>query len=280
MFDNGELDFNNLLSPAFGAASESDSPHNPFLYVSSYGGQAFFKNKLDIAPMEDLLVRRAMVHAVDWGTLVPAVYGRVTPYATSLISPTLPCHNPDAKGHVYDPTLAREEMATSSYGGPENLPPILMDIATKPHNITAQALKEYWKDNINLNLDLLISAPGSPRREGSQFNRASAGAWIPDAMMYVNMFTRTDSTSFLTPLSDGYPILAALADYARSLAPDDPDRCDALNAFSDEIYDKAYFMPLNFTVGVPWLVQPWLKGFKSTNNVDFQSLTTAYVVQH
>ena len=40
------------------------------------------------------------------------------------------------------------------------------------------AMKEYWKDNLDVELDVLKRESGMPRREASQFYRISLGSWI------------------------------------------------------------------------------------------------------
>ena len=94
-------------------------------------------------------------------------------FATGLISPLIPCHNPDSVGHIYDPELARQELATSSYGSADNLPPLLVDLARPLMVNMGVAVKEYWKDNLGVDLDLLKRESGMPRRESSQFYRIS-----------------------------------------------------------------------------------------------------------
>ena len=39
-------------------------------------------------------------------------------------------------------------------------------------------------------------------------------------------------------------------------------------------------IPIREVEPVRWVVQPWLVGFQSTFNQDFNTLTSAYVVRH
>ena len=78
----------------------------------------------------------------------------------------------------------------------------------------------------------------------------------------------------------GSDYLEALAELARSVPLDDPDRCTAFQAFEEEYFDKVYMIPIREVGPVRWVVQPWLRGFESTFNLDFNTLTTAYVVKH
>ena len=61
---------------------------------------------------------------------------------------------------------------------------------------------------------------------------------------------------------------------------DHPERCAAFQAVEQEYLDKVYMIPIREVDPVRWVVQPWLVGFESTFNQDFNTLTTAYVVRH
>ena len=74
--------------------------------------------------------------------------------------------------------------------------------------------------------------------------------------------------------------LDTLAEQVRSLPLDDPERCAVVQAFEEKYFDKVYAIPIRELDPVRWIVQPWLRGFKSTFNQDFNTLTTAYVARH
>ena len=279
-FENGELDLMSIDSATYEAALDPSHPFNPLLKVTPYGGLWFIKNKIDMAPMEDLLVRKALAHGADMRSIVKAVWGVTEDFATGLISPLIPCHNPDSVGHIYDPELARQELATSSYGSADNLPPLLVDLARPLMVNMGVAVKEYWKDNLGVDLDLLKRESGMPRRESSQFYRISLGSWIPDPIQIVSNLTRKDSIEGLSNIPGGYPILDALVEHARSLPLDHPDRCAAYQAVEEEYMDKVYFMPIRWVGGVKWVVQPWAVGFESTSNLDINTMPWMYILKH
>ena len=274
MFENGELDLMTIDSATYGAALDPSHPFNPLLKVTPYGGLWFIKNRIDMAPLEDLLVRKALAHSADMRSIVKAVWGPTETFATGLISPLIPCHNPDAPGHIYDPELARQELATSSYGSAEDLPPLLIDLARPLMVNMGVAMREYWKENLGIELDLLKRESGMPRREASQFYRISLGSWIPDPVQIVSTLTRD------TIWGGHWWPLDALIEHARSLPPDDPDRCDAFQSVEEQYTDKVYIMPIRWVGGVKWVVQPWVVGFESTSNLDINTMPWMYVLQH
>ena len=280
MFENGELDVMAIDSTTYEAALNPNHPFNPLLYVSPYGGLGFTKLKIDMAPLEDLLVRQALAHGQDMETIVKAVWGSTATRAKGLISSLIPCHNPEADPQRYDPDLARQALSESTYGSGENLPLLLIDLAHPTTIAMGVAMKEYWKDNLNVELDILRRERGMPRREESQFYRISLGSWIPDPIQIVSNLTRKDSIEALSNIPGGYPVMDALVEYARSLPLDHPDRCAAFQAVETEYLQKVYMIPFTEVQGVKWVVQPWLIGFESTSNLDFNTLTTAYIAKH
>ncbi len=92
--------------------------------------------------------------------------------------------------------------------------------------------------------------------------------------------THRDSIEPLYTFPRGYPVLDALVKYARSLPFDHPERCAAFQAIEQEYPDKVYMIPIREVDAVRWVVQPWLRGFESTFNLDFNTLSTAYVAKH
>ena len=242
-FENGELDLMTIDGATYEAALDPGHPFNPLLRVTPYGGLWYIKNKIDMAPLEDLQVRRALAHGADMGRIVRAVWGPTEDFATGLISPLIPCHNPDAPGHIYDPELARQELSTSSYGSADNLPPLMIDLHRPLMVDMGIAVKEYWKDNLGVELDVLKREANTPRRQTSQLYRTSLDSWVPYPIQMVTNLTRKDSPAALSNIPGGYPVLDALAEHARSLPLDDPERCAAFQAVEEEYMDKASSCP-------------------------------------
>ena len=86
------------------------------------------------------------------------------------------------------------------------------------------AMREYWKDNLGVELDLLKRESGMPRREASQFYRISLGSWIPDPVQIVSNLTR--DTHLGDRGADSPAATAGRVDRARAVAA--PGRSGAL----------------------------------------------------
>ena len=263
-FENGELDLMSIESQTYEAALDPGHPFNPLLKVTPYGGLWYIKNRIHKAPLEDLLVRKALAHGADMRSIVKAVWGPTEDYATGL----------------YDPDLARQELARSSYGSADKLPPLLIDLSRPLMVNMGVAVKEYWKDNLGIDLDIarLEWIFGPP--EVLHFYRLNLGSWILDPIQIVSDLTRKDSIEGLSNIPGGYPVMDALVEHARSLPLDDPDRCAAWQAVEEEYMDKVYVMPIRWVGGVKWIVQPWVVGFESSSNIDINTMPWMYILKH
>ena len=280
MFENAELDAMTVDAATLEAAQDPSHYMYGLHYHANYPGVQYLKNKLDIAPMEDLLVRQALGHGMDMASIVKAIFGNLSLPATGIMGKGLPCHNPDARGIYYDPDFARQSLGGSTYGSGDAFPSMFLDVAKGDLSNMAVSIKEYWKDNLDVELDVIARESGQERREGSQFYRISIGSWILDPAQVIGSLTRTDSISSLTPRPGGYPILDALTAHAKSLPLDHPDRCAAFQAVEEEYLDKGYMYPIQFGGGVNWMVQPWVVGFAGTANVDINTLPWIYLTKH
>ena len=285
MFENGELDVMSIGRETYAAALDRGHPFNPLLYESPYGGLLSIQGKTDWtwAPLEDTLVSRALARGQDMESIVGAVWGPTATHANGVISSLIPCHNPNANYHPYDPDLARQMLSKSLYA--DNLPPLKIDLSLPAMVEVGVALKEYWKDNLGIDLDILKRESGVPRRYDSQLYGTILASWIPDPSLIVSNLLPYYHFENRHPSHTGWywgrPILFALFEYAFSLPLDHPDRCAAFHAIEQEYLERqASIIPIREVDPIRWIVQPWLRGFKSTFNLDFNTLTTAYVVRH
>ena len=280
MFADGELDVMRVGSETYGAALDPGHPFNPLLYVSPYGGLWFIKIPT-FEPLHDLPLRKALAHGVDMESIVSAVWGPTATHAKGLISSHVPCHNRDADPQPYDPDLARQQLFESTYdGGPDRYWwPLKIDLHRPNMVAMGVAMKEYWKDNLDIDLDVLKLESGVQRRDSSQLRRLSFGSWVPDPSHSVSraMLSRGPHWTSALP-SPG--LVDMLFEHARSLPLDHPERCGAFQAVEQQFLDEVLMIPIREVDPVRWVVQPWLRGFESTSNLDFNTLTTAYVARH
>ena len=284
MFEDGELDLMTIDRETYEAALDPSHPFNPLLYASPSGGLSFILLQIDKAPVHDLMIRRALAHGQDMEKIVGAIWGRTATHAKGLISSLLPCHDSAANYQPYDPDLARQSLFASTYSHVDRLPSLMVDLH-RPDTISmGAAMRQYWKNNLGAELDILKRETGLPRREASQLYRLRMDSRIPDSTQVVSNLARGYFVETLPGTSPqrraGSDYLDALAELARSVPLDHPDRCTVFQAFEEEYMDKVYMIPIREVDPIRWVVQPWLRGFESTFNLDFNTLTTAYVARH
>ena len=280
MFENGELDVIYAYGETYEAALDPGHPFNPLLHESPYSGLWFIRVDNSVHPLHDLPLLKALAHGVDMESIVRAVWGPAATHAKGLIPSLMPCHNPDADYQPYDPDLARQHLSESTFGSGTDLPPLRIDLHRPNMVAMGVAMKEYWKDNLDVDLDILKREDGVDRRGWTHFFRISLGFWIPDPMQIVNNTRLWQFDAIYSGPPPPPTVLEMLAEQARSLGLDDPDRCAAFQAFEERYFDEVHMIPIREVDPVRWVVQPWLRGFESTFNLDFNTLTTAYVARH
>ena len=306
MFENGELDVVMIdkeslgpgLPPLGKTAVTGDvmridtvfheaavDPNHPLLYVSPHDGLHFiFLDIWRFDPLWDPRVRQALAHGQDMERIVSALWGPTATHAKCLISSAMPCHAQNPHYQPYDPDLARQQLSDSTYGSVDLT--LRIDLYRPDMVAMGVAMKEYWKDNLGVELDVLRLESGAARRGGDWLGlespplaRTGWSSWIPDPIQIFSELTRYPS---ITGWSCVLPAchLDALVEYARSQPMDDPDRRAAFQELQQEYLESAFIIPIREVDGGRWLVQPWLRGFESTFNRDFNTLTTAYVARH
>ena len=223
--------------------------------------------------------------------IVSAIWGPTAIHAKGLITSTMPCHDPDPDHQPYDPDLARQKLSAARQNLTErerrlygNVSTTLMIDLYRPDMVAmGVAMKEYWKDNLGVELDILKLESGVARREWTHLERKGLSSWIPDPFQAINEFIRPPSV-----LGFGENIDSRWRDYfglARTGVSSTRRRSRPLQVVPEGatgvfLEELAFVIPIKEIDGGRWLVQPWLRGFKSTFNQDFNTLITAYVARH
>ena len=81
------------------------------LYVLPSTSSGYIAFQQCIEPFDQVEVRKAIAHAVNWDALIPAFYGEYGQRAGSFQPPAILGSNPDIEPYAYDPELAKELLA-------------------------------------------------------------------------------------------------------------------------------------------------------------------------
>ncbi len=272
IYENGETDL--LFADDVRQPQVHDPDHPLFAELQHHvtGGQWYAGMVTDHPPFDELAVRKAFAHAVDYEPVIKAVFGPLATWARATVVPGVPCNQWEKMGYAFDPELARASLAESSFGGPENLPNITIELS-RPQIIRAfEIFQEQWKDNLGVTINLVRLEPGQQRQDVVEIVRQSLGGRILDAMGIVSdLGLSTSGAMQRGPNFNNPEIDRAIMD-ASSLRMDDPTRCSAIQHAEQLIADNYYYIPLSATSSYTYLKKPWVLGWQNAYGRDISTL--------
>ena len=252
--------------------------------VIPYATNLFYTFWAGVEPLDDINVRRALVHAVDWRPAISAAWEgtRDDRFMSSLLTPELQCYTennwPD---FGFDPELAREELAASKYGGPENLPKIRISTGGQSPNYirTAEIMVEQWKNNLGIT-DVEIR-PGwldawGQDAELVNVRRQSLGAILPDPPNFLaGHLANYGDTERAGSVADD-PELAEMIEALKGMSRDDPAFCDMVQEAEARMLGHYPIIPMIWDP-YGYNVKPRIKNFSTNVDNNWASLLDIYV---
>jgi len=259
-------------------ALKKSHPHLKYQdFLSQSGG--VINMRTDMAPFNDVRVRRAISHAIDRQALVEAVWGRGAPTAAvsrGLVEWTLPIDQlgGGAKYYQYDPQEARRLLAEAGFPKGFKTQLIVTSGLTRDLVDDAQLVQRFLKD-VGIDADLKIQEYGAyvattvqGKFEG--LARSPMGVvWEPDGRLY--RAYASDSSRNVGHVDDA--TLTAMLKAQR--------RTKELEARKQLIFDiqryvaeQQYYVYLNAnTVTTSW--QPYVKNFAPNHSFDYGNRAAA-----
>jgi len=222
-------------------------------------GLSFIGFNLAHPPLDDPLVRQALVHATDRAGLVDLLmHGYPTPVAGGFLPPGVPGHSP-AAGLVYDPERARQLLAQAGYPGGRAFPELdLYLFQSEELERMGELVQRSWKEALGITLrlqhaDLLDQF----------YDRNLPGLW------YITWLADyPDPDNFLRVALEYYQISASWknADFDRLVKQArrclDPQRRAQMYSQADRLLTgDGVIMPLNY-LRDHLLVKPWVKNLR------------------
>lgn len=255
-------------------------------YTVPYPTNYFFYMDTTRPPMDDLNVRKALVHAVDWDKVIHAAFEGYFDDRTmkSLNTPELPCYKAaNWPEYGYDPTKAKEELAKSKYGSVDKLGKIRIvpGGSTATFVRSAEAMAEQWKQNLGIT-DVDIK-PGWGEGFGQdqdkiQVMRLSLGSLLPDAGNFLaTHYQRMSDPQGNCKLEDAEA--KKLLDELMLLKRDDPKYCTLLQQAEAKMLSNYPLLPMVFEI-YEMNVKPWVKNFDTGTSMGWPTLLDMYITKH
>ena len=158
MYENDEIqitgvglgDLDRILDPS--SSLHSQLKRAPPTFSTQYIGM-----NVNEPPFDDPKVRLALNYAINREEIANIVLGDLVVPSKGIIPPDFPGYDPTIEGYKYDPARAVQLLAESKYGGPENLPLIIL---TSPGSFGAnvgldtQVIQEMWRQNLGIEVEV------------------------------------------------------------------------------------------------------------------------------
>ena len=262
--------------------------------------------RMDLAPFDDINVRRAFVHAIDYDSAAKALLEGTQSQPVYSLLPELPISTPK-RPFTFDADLAKRELAESKYGGPDGLPPITMAIqATGPSEVAkfAQVFQQMWSQNLGVSVDLVLYSVADPEafRKWQIFRTGEGFENVLDVAGQLQSFYVSESTHVCNEVSwdRGGQICEKVAPDAvqqraewkvvddliaemQAIDPDDPAYGRQYSKIEDAFNDLYYGIPLYKSgVGGGFMIKPWVvnatmgSGYNTILNLE----SIAYIAPH
>lgn len=273
MVQNGEIDASLAPLPVelMGAVPDYFRP------IKAFGFNTFWFN-VGHAPTDELAVRKALVHAVNWDEVFMAAYPQpdgVAIPAKQVIDSDFTCLDSENTYMAFDVEAAKAAMAESSYGSGDKLPKLRVTPRSDypPLQRALEYIIESWRQNLGIVNVEFKARPDEfgPDVDKLNVSRDDVVIRFPDTATY--MWAAAHSAGPIAsagsnPASDmlgGYnnPELDKLIDEALTLATDDPKRCELAIAAHKMFMEEYTAMPFAeeiLTLNAREYVQGYVKG--------------------
>lgn len=219
----------------------------------------------ELAPFNDVRVRRAVNMAIDKSRIVSTQAGRVVA-AKGILPPQLPGYNPQLKGYSYNPEAARKLLQQAGYKNDPKKPVTLWYATTVWYPKAAQSIQE---DLRKIGMDVTLKSVTFPelkttagRRKAIQF---SINGWLqdyPDPSNYLDILFNSKAITENASLNRSF-YSNPQVDRLLNSAAVDLNRAHRLRTYQQieqKIMDDAPWVPLAHTERYV-VTQPWIEGY-------------------
>lgn len=207
-------------------------------------------------PFDDPHVRRALAYATNKKAIAEIAFNKTVLAAQGILPPGMPGYNPDLEGIPYDPQLAAEEMAQSSYGDASELPPIVLTVTGSG---LGEMLAEMYKQVLGVEIQAEVVDWGVFLNglDTQQYQMFSLG-WIgdyPDPQNFLDLLFHGQSAYNHSAYDN--PAVDDLLEQAR-VEQDGDKRLSLYQQAEELLVQDAPWIPLYHSEGY-YLVKPYVK---------------------
>lgn len=186
MYQNDEVDLTLLGTADADNVKNEDETYRAELVEQPIWWLDNFYTRQEIAPFEDPLVRSAFARAIDRDTLLSVVERNLYQAMDGIFHPELDVYEETPPVLTFDPEGAAADLAASTYGSVDALPPISFHLtsaeATGTENTRAAAIQEMWRQNLGVEVELRVVPTFEELLESDvQLLIGSEGMQYPDA---------------------------------------------------------------------------------------------------
>jgi len=271
LYQNDEVDMTSLAIPdADHIINEDETYRAELIQVPQWWeNNMYFRQKL--APFEDEHVRRAFMMAIDKDAVIAGVLKNLNPRIDGIFYPGMEAFNENLQIIPFDVEGAKAELAASTYGSADALPPIAFYTSPEADNTFTRILavvQEMWKQNLGVEVEIrAIPTYAEMLDSDVQIVLAGEAVHYPNANNCVG-YLRGGSGSNISQFED------AAWDEKINIAESTLDPEESIRLYREceqEVIDRAALYPF-YQVVAYFLVKPNVTGITPTAMYTFPNL--------
>jgi ABC-type transport system substrate-binding protein len=220
----------------------------------------------ELAPFNDVRVRRAVNYAIDKSRIVATQAGRVQ-IARGVLPPGMPGYNKNLKGYDYNPDKARKLLKAAGFKNDPKKPIVLWYANMVWYPKGAQSIQaDLQKVGMNINLKS-VTYPELKTAGGQRKNlQLSIMGWLqdyPDPSNFLDVLFNSKGITQTSSLNRSFysnPQVDQLLN-AAATELDRPKRLRMYQRVEQMVMDDAPWVPLVHTERYV-ATQPWIEGYK------------------
>ncbi len=156
LYEMGEIDISPISVDYIDKVTDPNGEFNNELIITPVMSFYYLGFNCAEAPFDDATIRIAFSLALDRDKLVSLVYKDAVEAAQGILPPGMPGYDEELMGYGYDPQLALQLIAESSYGSVENLPSITITVIGWGGLVSdeVEAMVYQWRENLGVEVSV------------------------------------------------------------------------------------------------------------------------------